>query len=178
VEAQAEHGQNYITCSYVPQVIIPVVFSAIWGPLRKKFWEALSQEFAVCYVWRLRDLFFAFRGKCWAAIRLSHRPEPSGRAVHREVDGLDIRGRHGRRFVLLRHTHRQRWPESLFQTPTFQTPKFFNPDPGPAIIQIWESDSCSDSGYNHRSNRNLPMVLLKKWPKEKVRKSSSVSTRW
>jgi len=47
-----------------------------------------------------------FRGRCWAAIRLSHRPEPSGRAVHGEVDGLDIGGRHGRRFVLLRHTHK------------------------------------------------------------------------
>ena len=35
--------------------------------------------------------------------------------------------------------------------------------PGPAIFQIWESDSCSDSGYNHRSNRNLAMFLLKKW---------------
>jgi len=32
--------------------------------------------------------------------------------------------------------------------------KFLNPDRGPAILQIWESDSCSDSGYNHRSNRN------------------------
>jgi len=41
-------------------------------------------------------------------------------------------------------------------------PKFLNP--GPAILQIWESDSCSDSGYNHRSIRNLPMFLLKKWP--------------
>jgi len=41
---------------------------------------------------------------------------------------------------------------------------FFNPDPGRAILQIWESDSCSDSCYNHRSNRNLPMFLLKKWP--------------
>jgi len=45
------------------------------------------------------------RGRCWAAIRLSHRPEPSGHAVHGEVDGLDIGGQHGRRFVLLRHTH-------------------------------------------------------------------------
>jgi len=27
-------------------------------------------------------------------------------AVHEEVDGLDIGGQHGRRFVLLRHTHR------------------------------------------------------------------------
>jgi len=33
---------------------------------------------------------------------LSYRPEPSGRAIHEEVNGLDIGG-HGRRFV---HTHR------------------------------------------------------------------------
>jgi len=46
------------------------------------------------------------RGRCWAAIRLSHRPELSDRAVHEEVDGLDIGGKHGRRFVLLRHTYR------------------------------------------------------------------------
>jgi len=45
-----------------------------------------------------------YRGRCWAAIRLSHRPEPSGRVVHGGVDGLDSGGRHGRRFVL-RHTH-------------------------------------------------------------------------
>ena len=52
------------------------------------------------------------RGRCWAAIRFSHRPEPSGHAVHGEVDRLiDIGGQHGRRFVLLRHTHRpQRRP--------------------------------------------------------------------
>jgi len=41
-------------------------------------------------------------------------------------------------------------------------PKFLNP--GPAILQICKTDSCSDSGYNHRSNRNLPMFLLKKRP--------------
>jgi len=35
---------------------------------------------------------------------------------------------------------------------------------GPEIFQIWKSDSCSDSGYNHQSNRDLPMFLLKKWP--------------
>ena len=45
-------------------------------------------------------------------------------------------------------------------------PKFWNPgpDPDPEILQIWESGSCSDSGYNHWSNRNVPMFLLKKWP--------------
>jgi len=45
-------------------------------------------------------------------------------------------------------------------------PKCLNPGPdrGLAILQIWESDSCSDSGYNHRSNRNLPICLPKKWP--------------
>ena len=43
------------------------------------------------------------RNRCWAAVTwLSHRPEPSSRA---EVDGLNIGGQHGRRFVLLRHTH-------------------------------------------------------------------------
>ena len=44
--------------------------------------------------------------------------------------------------------------------------KFLNPgpDPCPAIFQIRESDSCSDSGYNHKSNLILPMFLLKKWP--------------
>ena len=44
--------------------------------------------------------------------------------------------------------------------------KFWNPGPDPvsAIFQIWESDSCSDSSYNHQSNLNLPMFLLKKWP--------------
>ena len=41
-------------------------------------------------------------------------------------------------------------------------PKFLNP--GPAILQMWESDSCSDSGYKHRSNRDLPMFLPKKYP--------------
>jgi len=45
-------------------------------------------------------------------------------------------------------------------------PKVLNPgpDPAPAIFQIWASDSCSDSGYNYWSNRNLHMFLLKKRP--------------
>ena len=44
--------------------------------------------------------------------------------------------------------------------------KFWNPrpDPGPAILQIWESDTCSDSGCSHQSNLNLSMFLLKKLP--------------
>ena len=41
-----------------------------------------------------------------AAIRLSQHPEPSGCALHGKVDGLDIGGRHGRQFALLRHTHK------------------------------------------------------------------------
>ena len=40
--------------------------------------------------------------------------------------------------------------------------KFLNP--GPEIFQIWESDSRSDFGYNHRSNRNSPMLFPMKWP--------------
>ena len=35
---------------------------------------------------------------------------------------------------------------------------------GSEIFQIRESDSCSDSGYNHRFERNLPMFLPKKCP--------------
>ena len=42
-------------------------------------------------------------------------------------------------------------------------PKLLNSDPGPEIFQIWEYDSCSDSGYNW-GNRKLPMVSLHKWP--------------
>ena len=53
----------------------------------------LFERVLLSTAWRAR-----FRGRCWAAIRLSHRPEPSGRAVHGEVDGLDIGGRHGRLF--------------------------------------------------------------------------------
>jgi len=51
-------------------------------------------------------------GKCWATIRLSHRPKPSACAVHREVDGLDTGGQHGRQFVLLRHIHRRTPPQN------------------------------------------------------------------
>jgi len=51
------------------------------------------------------------RGRCWAANQLSHQSELSDRVVHGEVNGLDIRGQHGRRSVPLRHTHRpQRRP--------------------------------------------------------------------
>jgi len=35
------------------------------------------------------------RARCWAVIQLSQHPEPSGHAVHGEVDGLDIGGQHG-----------------------------------------------------------------------------------
>ena len=48
------------------------------------------------------------RDRCWAAIRSSHRPEPSGRAVHGVVNWIKIGRQHGRRFVLLRHIHRPR----------------------------------------------------------------------
>jgi len=43
-------------------------------------------------------------------------------------------------------------------------PKVLNLGAGPKIFQISESDSCSDSSY-HRSNRNLPMLFLKKRPR-------------
>jgi len=39
-------------------------------------------------------------------------------------------------------------------------PKILNPDP--KYFQIWESDSCSNSG-NRRCNRNSTMFALKQW---------------
>jgi len=40
--------------------------------------------------------------------------------------------------------------------------EIFKPDPGPTPknVQIWESDSCSDSGY-HRCNRHSAMFILR-----------------
>jgi len=61
----------------------------------------------------------------------------------------------------------QRWPESHFQTPTsllFQNFWIRVRNLRPAIFQIWESDSCSKSSCNHRSNPTLSIFLLKKWP--------------
>ena len=89
----------------------------LWNFCAYNAWILLSSNLErvidVCSFFRLSEFFLypllgrvIFRGRCWAAIRLFHRPEPSGRAVRGEVDGLDIGGRHGRRFVLLRHTHR------------------------------------------------------------------------
>ena len=51
----------------------------------------------------------------------------------------------------------------FFRLRLHPVPKFLNQgqDPGLAIFQIWGSDSCSDSGYNHRSNRNFPMFFLR-----------------
>jgi len=65
---------------------------------------------------------------------LSHRPEPSGHAVDREVDGLDIGGQHGRRFVLLLQIHRPkrrpyRTVEARAETPDTGA-EAVKPDPG------------------------------------------------
>jgi len=58
-------------------------------------------KLGIFFFFRLSEFFYPllgrdrFRGRCWAAIWLFHRPEPSGRAVHGEVDGLDIGGPSG-----------------------------------------------------------------------------------
>jgi len=72
---------------------------------------------------------------------LSHRPEPSDRAVHEGVDGLDIGGQHGGQFVFLPHTHRpQRRPYPLVQAGS-ETPdtgaEAVKPDPHCS----WQSDA-------------------------------------
>jgi len=55
---------------------------------------------------------------------------------------------------------------SFYGSDSASVPKFLNPGPdsGLALLQIWKSDSCSDSVCNHWSNHNLPMFLLMKWP--------------
>jgi len=40
--------------------------------------------------------------------------------------------------------------------------KFFNPVPGLGTFKVWESDSCSDSGYR-RGNRYVPRLLFREW---------------
>ena len=46
--------------------------------------------------------------------------------------------------------------------------RFFNSHSAPVskFVNLRQAifDFCSDSGYSHRFNRNLPMFLLKKWP--------------
>ena len=69
------------------------------------------------------------RGRFWAAFRLSHRPEPLSHAVHGEVEGLDIRGQHGRLFVSSALTGRKR--------PTPVRRRLSRPDPGSS----WEGHS-------------------------------------
>ena len=92
------------------------------------FFIRLSAFFCYPLLGRVR-----FRGRCWAAIQLSHRPEPSGRAVHGEVDGLDIGGRHGRRFVL-RHTQGRTGGHTPFVQAGVETSdtgaEVVKPDPG------------------------------------------------
>jgi len=47
----------------------------------------------------------------------------------------------------------------FWESDSAPVPKVLNPgaDPGPANFQIWELDFCSNSGYNHRFNRNSHM---------------------
>ena len=54
------------------------------------------------------------RGRCWAAIQLPRRPEPSGIAVYWEVCGLDIGRQHGRRFFFWNTNTGRRGGNTLF----------------------------------------------------------------
>jgi len=62
------------------------------------------------------------RGRCWAAIWLSHHPEPSGGGVHGEVDRLDIGGNMVDGFVLLRRTAEEAMPHLYKQERKLPTP--------------------------------------------------------
>jgi len=75
-------------------------------------WECLQYYSTSCFIIVLWASSFSpllgrtrSWGRCWAANRLSHHPELSGRAIHEEVDGLDIGRQQGQWFGLLCHTH-------------------------------------------------------------------------
>jgi len=98
------------------------------------------------------------RDRCWAAIGMSHRPEPSGHVVRGGVDGLDSGGRHGRRFVL-RHTHRpQRRPYLICTSRSGNVQHWceaVEPDPG----SPWEGHSgCVCTGVRNWSAESCGVV--------------------
>jgi len=51
---------------------------------------------------------------------------------------------------------------NIFRLRSRSYSKFFESESGPKVFQIWECDSCSDSGY-HRCNWNPTMFFLKRW---------------
>ena len=92
------------------------------------------------------------RAQYSAAIQLSHHPEPSGRAVHGEVDGLDIRGQNGRRFVFLRQTHRP--PRG--RTPFVQTRAEMS-DTGTQAVKA--NPKCSRNSHSNCFHINIKDFL-------------------
>ena len=81
-------------------------------------WQVVYTDFFRYAPWAVASFFIVWasscnpllrrtgsRGRCWAAIRLSRHPVPSGHALRREADGLDSEGQHGQRSVPLRQTH-------------------------------------------------------------------------
>jgi len=71
----------------------------MWVFIRRLLTIILLSEFFNPLVGRARS-----RGSYWAAIRLSHLAETSDRAIHEEVNALDIGGQHGWRFVSAPHS--------------------------------------------------------------------------
>ena len=98
------------------------------------------------------------RGRCWAAFRLSHRPEPSGHAVHGEVDGLDIGGRHGRRFVLLRHTHRPQRGDTPFAQAGAETSDTGAEAIKPDLSSSWQGHSGVSTGVGDENAESCGAV--------------------
>ena len=72
---------------------------------------------------------------------MSHRPEPSGRAVNGEVDGLDIGGQHGRRLFFCTTLTGRRGGHTPFVQAGGETSdtdaETVEPDPG----SFWEGHS-------------------------------------
>ena len=82
-------------------------------------------------------------GRCWAAIQLCCDSEPSSLVLHREVNGLDIQGQHGKQFVsqhlsgckrAIPHICKQEWKGS---TLVQRWLSWFHAGPSRGIPGVW-----------------------------------------
>ena len=107
---------------YGRTVLIPIINlrRIAWSETQRKCGQAMcllliiNRFFFIVWVSSFNPLLgrTRSRGRCRAAIRLSHRPEPSGRAIHGQVDGLDSEGQYGQP-VYSSATHSQAAEEAI-----------------------------------------------------------------
>jgi len=90
------------------------------------------------------------RGRCWAAIRLAHYPEPSNHAFHVEVVGLVSEGQHGQRRVRLRRTHKSQKGHTYPICVSIRSGSV-----RPSAEAIKPDTSCSWQGHSRRDSADF-----------------------